>query len=617
MGSTYRNLELEWTTKSPVLVGSGDDSPEYDMPTIRLAYQGEDTPYIPGSSIKGVLRHAIERELRSNGIPVCDSSNPRHSCAGIKKREISSLQRKGDNETLRDLVKGFCPACIIFGSHGFKGRVRFLDAYPATDKHGNLDFATGGRPGIAIDRRSGGTMRGALWQIEYIAEESRFRSKILTENLEDEYFALLMKAILSFNQEQLKVGALTTKGFGRMSVSVLSSEERKLSLLKERSDSDFPTSNKTNDSEKLTKNIKQWAHRIWAEYISTKFTETKGIEEPKIANHGRGDGRKYVSVIHREATDRTIIDRKMSGVINFFMVPRPGYYLFVGSGSESLPYRDVDDQLRRQIEDQVDFSNVLHIAKGLNMKQLEPYQSFARVLRFGTKNQPVIPGSTLKGAFRSRIEHSFKPHEGEVNACFIKQSRHVGRNASSSHLHLYGENGQIPERENCNDISNPCVVCDMFGMTSRKGGLKGLVEVHDARLIRGVLKPIEVDAGHGTARLLAVGKDKDDDSPSPIFRGIIRYTNLTKARLGLLFVGMAAFSQRRLRLGRFKYRGKSDSTFRFGQLSVAVKRIAFDDERSIVSKDKVKDFITSCRREAVKEFGNGSDITTRKKRGVE
>jgi CRISPR/Cas system CSM-associated protein Csm3 (group 7 of RAMP superfamily) len=492
--------------------------------------------------------------------------------------------------------------------------VKFLDAYPATDEQGNPSFATGSRPGIAINRRSGATTGGALWQIEYIAKRSRFHSGLIIHDLDDEYLALLMKAILSFNEDQLKVGGLTTKGFGRMAVTVLSSDERKLSLVDDDASSSFPTNDNNDDPKKLTKAIEKWSRNVWARYMSTKSSRTKSIKEPSITDHGSGAGRKYVSVVHRRATDRTIVDKKKSGIVKFAMIPRTGYYLFIGSGTESLPDQKTHDLMRKKIENQADFSKALSIARKLNIDRLDSYQSFAKVLRLGKSNQPVIPGSTLKGAFRSRIEHTFKPHDGKVNACFVKQSKHLGSNASTTHLHLYGKGGEIPEREFCKDVHNPCVVCDMFGMTGGRGGLKALVEVHDARLARGALRPIEVDVGRGTARLLAVGNEKGEDSPAPIFRGSTRFTNLTKPRLGLLFIGMAAYATPRLRLGRFRYRDKSDDKKKFGLVSVIPHRIQFDDGREIKGKKSVQKFIISARKEALKEFGDGLDIPENKKK---
>lgn len=102
-----------------------------DLPLLKLP---DGRPYIPGSSVKGVLRSAAERFLAGRGVRVCDILDDDDRCGGRGQRgsEVSYSQ--------------LCWPCRLFGSPHWAGRVWAADLVPEEVP------ATVVRDGVAIDR---------------------------------------------------------------------------------------------------------------------------------------------------------------------------------------------------------------------------------------------------------------------------------------------------------------------------------------------------------------------------------------------------------------------------------------------------------------------------------
>ena len=75
---------------------------------ITIDQEGKKVPYIPGSSLKGVLRSLAESWLRSSE-QIC---TPTHLC--------NSEKEKGD----------YCTICGLFGGFSLASHIRILDCHP-------------------------------------------------------------------------------------------------------------------------------------------------------------------------------------------------------------------------------------------------------------------------------------------------------------------------------------------------------------------------------------------------------------------------------------------------------------------------------------------------------
>jgi len=232
-------------------------------------------------------------------------------------------------------------------------------------------------------------------------------------------------------------------------------------------------------------------------------------------------------------------------------------YLFIGSGEESIEnlppdlsnvnLNDIIDKLR------LGFTPVtLPIAK-------EDYQ-------------PIIPGSSLKGSIRQRIEHLFVFNVAKnfIHSCFINQSRGFIKidDYNRRFINIYGIDGQIQERGRDQPPNKVCIVCDLFGAPS----LASRISFSDAYPVE-TIELVEITIEEG-AKIFCVPPDTD-------FRFQVNIINHKMEQTGLLLKGMNILQQRPILLGQFKYiknKVKDESNF-FGRVQFSLEKVR---ENSII-----------------------------------
>ncbi|MBS7612359.1 hypothetical protein KEJ27_09225 [Candidatus Bathyarchaeota archaeon] len=180
----------------------------------------------------------------------------------------------------------------------------------------------------------------------------------------------------------------------------------------------------------------------------------------------------------------------------------------------------------------------------------------------------VIPGSSIKGNVRSRIELSFKGYEGTVDSCFINAGKPlIGELTKGTsgwrHYRIWGEVLFEDRGVPCNFtvMDEVCLVCDLFGTY----GLKSLIDFSDFECVNASIKHLDLPFGI-SVQAVPAGSE---------FRGRIDFKNLKDYELGLLLLGMGiegSHEGRRTILGRFKYRGTLDS-FKFGKVRYRVNEL--------------------------------------------
>ncbi len=585
-------IDLELRVKSPLKVGDAKQNPEYDLPLLRISVDGDSTPYIPGSSIKGVLRAFVEQRLRGLGIQVCDILNNRESCGGNKEnsRAIQDAQKKGNDNRVREILSTFCIACRIFGSPGYRGRVRFQDAYPAGPTH----VFTSVRPGTGVDRLAGSVAKGALFTAEYVVPGSLFKTRLVCRGLAVHELALLLDSLLACNDGRLRIGGRTSVGFGKVRVKVTGAEEYRPSLIDSggSADSGHGTGMPTTGGD-LTMQIREWASKTWNAYMEGRDTERPTVES---IQHGApvSDGNLKLRTVR--PTPREFTDPSRSGVIHFAVVPIDGYYIHVGSGEKTVPFKE--GTLMEHIAKGISFEDAETLAKDMEL-DMHAYERFAyqavRSKRRTLDRRYVIPGSTLKGIFRSRMELLFREENGEIDSCFVIQGRAQKGTESHHHRELYGTDGKILRRPECRSTNNPCVVCDIFGLTvraqgghgaksDRAGGLRSLVEVDDALPDTNTeVKASDVKVGEWVFSAEVV---RQLGGNTTAFSGLVRYRNLDDVRLGLLFLAMGVKERGGIRIGRHHYRDMGENPIHFGRARVAVTRVCTDNNHEYKRSDR-------------------------------
>ncbi len=183
-----------------------------DMPVVK----GPDgLPFIPGSSIKGVVRFQAERVLRTwNQRPHLWACDPFDSpcVSSARKDQLWEKAGRKDDAFAQAVWGGSCTACRLFGSPWFAGRVAFKDAYLTNAE--DLPVLIQIRDGVGIDRDLGAARTGVKYDFETVVPGTCFSIEILTENLEDWEVGFLLTVLRRWEEGGIAIGGKTTRGPG-------------------------------------------------------------------------------------------------------------------------------------------------------------------------------------------------------------------------------------------------------------------------------------------------------------------------------------------------------------------------------------------------------------------
>lgn len=192
-------LDFTIVPEGPILVKAGEtgaDPTRPDMEFVRTWRNGERTVYLPGPSLKGVIRSHCERIARTVGED--------RSCNPVRKGE-SCVEKRGLKQEHDGMYvhSRSCFICQMFGNTALAGRVRTKDAYPV-----HLDeIRTEERDGVAIDRVFGSVAVGPF-QMEVVTA-GEFKTKIAIRN-----FTIAQLGLLALTLRDLKLGRVGV-GFGK------------------------------------------------------------------------------------------------------------------------------------------------------------------------------------------------------------------------------------------------------------------------------------------------------------------------------------------------------------------------------------------------------------------
>lgn len=202
-------IELEIETKGPILIKSGME--RLEEPDMFFVRTGNGEIYLPGSSLKGVIRSYAERITRTlspEDKPACcdpfqkESSDIHLACSKrLEERKIADA---------KGAYKESCLICRLFGTTASAGRFSIEDA---SLKDGRYKIER--RDGVGIDRFTGGASSGAKFMLEPITDAS-FSTQIYIRNFELWQLGLLAYVFQDFKDELIRIGYGKSRGLGKV-----------------------------------------------------------------------------------------------------------------------------------------------------------------------------------------------------------------------------------------------------------------------------------------------------------------------------------------------------------------------------------------------------------------
>ena len=195
-------------TEGPVLVKSGYSTVSGpDMTPVRTYRNGQTEVYLPGSSLKGVFRSHIEKVVRTlKADVVCNPFVKMDSCSD--KFETRKQQGALSNE---EVYRDSCPACRLFGSTSFIGRIAISDAYLAQ----GTQERTEQRASVGIDRFTNGVASGPF-DSEVVSSGVKFETNLYLRNFEIWQLGMLMLIVKDLEDGLIRIGSGRSRGLGNV-----------------------------------------------------------------------------------------------------------------------------------------------------------------------------------------------------------------------------------------------------------------------------------------------------------------------------------------------------------------------------------------------------------------
>ena len=198
-------------------------------------------PFIPGSSLKGVMRSFMERLFseveqgerlakhvdfrEGEWIPVC---TPAKMCFDLSKQDSSDskyveyrdlVKARGREDDLSDFIyKNSCIICRIFGSqvNGSKLLIRDAEVCEGTFVE-ETDFEL--RTGVSIDRDLGKAVQGRFYDFEVVPQGTRFRFQAVAENVDEQEKHCLQILFRAMGLGLITIGGMTSRGLGSIKLT--------------------------------------------------------------------------------------------------------------------------------------------------------------------------------------------------------------------------------------------------------------------------------------------------------------------------------------------------------------------------------------------------------------
>lgn len=211
--------KLELLSGLHIGVGRGTEVTTSDNLVVRDI---KDRPFIPGSSLKGILRSSLEGLFRGLIGKIkhfnlsCDIiADP---CVKVDEtvKEQWRRSRKDVTEGIMEEVEKGCEICKLFGSPWLASRVMFQDLPVDGKWYGYMET----RDGVAIDRETETAMPQRKFDFEVVPSGTVFDLNVYLENPTDYQLGMLFLTFEQLNQGFTLLGGNKSRGLGRVRIDV-------------------------------------------------------------------------------------------------------------------------------------------------------------------------------------------------------------------------------------------------------------------------------------------------------------------------------------------------------------------------------------------------------------
>lgn len=213
-------------TGTAIHIGAAEEA--FTPSTVKKAFlrDAAGQPFIPGSSLKGVMRSYMERLLSSESAQSLNNANK--ACVFPKlclsdKDELKKLEEdnQGDDKRTQAILDRLCMVCRVFGSPNSAAKLQIRDARVDTATfNAETDFEV--RSGVSIDRDLEKASHGLLYDYQVVPRGTRFSFEAVAENVENDEWQFLRALFRSMEMEMLTIGGMTSRGLGSIRLDLKS-----------------------------------------------------------------------------------------------------------------------------------------------------------------------------------------------------------------------------------------------------------------------------------------------------------------------------------------------------------------------------------------------------------
>lgn len=219
-------IDYNIETLEPLAIGGTDESVKVSETDRKVLKNAKNIPFIPGSSIKGVIRSNFNR--LSTVLNKTYKLDVNHR-SDKQKEWVCDTPKEGEKSKqaidFDDVGNYFCDLCLFFGAKGYGAPLQFTDCCLESEDN----IITEKRTHIRISTESDTTAKGGLFSAESVPKGVIFKGKIIYElknfksdnkdkkqerDLELNQKILLGLLLNQINNKEIYLGGMKSRGYG-------------------------------------------------------------------------------------------------------------------------------------------------------------------------------------------------------------------------------------------------------------------------------------------------------------------------------------------------------------------------------------------------------------------